>query len=77
MVLSWGRGEDGQLGHGDAQDRQRPQAVLSLLHRSISSVHCGAEYSVAVSATDKQLYSWGELAVLSCCLACRPGFHAC
>lgn len=59
MVLSWGRGEDGQLGHGDAEDRQEPQAVFSLLHRGATSVHCGAEYSMAVAGGDKQVYSWG------------------
>lgn len=59
MVLSWGRGEDGQLGHGDAEDRATPQAVFSLISRGVSGVTCGAEYSCAVSAADKQLYSWG------------------
>ena len=59
MVLSWGRGEDGQLGHGDAEDRQAPQAVFALINRGVSAVTCGAEYSVAVSGTEKQLWSWG------------------
>lgn len=59
MVLSWGRGEDGQLGHGDAEDRGAPQAVFSLLNRNVDSVVCGAEYSCAVSHADQQLYSWG------------------
>ena len=30
VVLSWGRGEDGQLGHGDANER-RQAALLRLL----------------------------------------------
>lgn len=59
MVLSWGRGEDGQLGHGDAEDRQHPQAVFTLINRGITQVACGAEYTVAVSGLEKQLYSWG------------------
>ncbi|PSC72205.1 ultraviolet-B receptor UVR8 [Micractinium conductrix] len=59
MVLSWGRGEDGQLGHGDAEERRRPQAVLTLLHRGVNDLQCGAEYSVAASGTEKQLFSWG------------------
>lgn len=58
MVLSFGRGEDGQLGHGDAEDRNAPQAVFSLLNR-ISSVACGAEYSCAYSAAECQFFSWG------------------
>ncbi|KAI3438258.1 hypothetical protein D9Q98_000694 [Chlorella vulgaris] len=59
IVLSWGRGEDGQLGHGDAEDRQEPQAVFSLIGRGVSVVHCGAEYSLAVAEAEKQIYSWG------------------
>lgn len=58
-MASWGRGEDGQLGHGDAEERTRPQAIFALAGRSISSVHCGAEYSLAVSRSRKEIYSWG------------------
>lgn len=59
MVLSWGRGEDGQLGHGDAEDRQAPQAVFSLLNRGVAALTCGAEYSMAVSPAEKQLFAFG------------------
>jgi alpha-tubulin suppressor-like RCC1 family protein len=59
IVASWGRGEDGQLGHGDAEERLRPQAVFALLGAGITSVHCGAEYSVAVSASRRETYAWG------------------
>lgn len=59
MVLAWGRGEDGQLGHGDANDRSGPEAIQALLGKGISSVHCGAEYTLAVAAQQKQTYSWG------------------
>lgn len=59
MVLSWGRGEDGQLGHGDADDRNNPEAVHALMGQGVTSVHCGAEYTVAVSGDQQQVYSWG------------------
>jgi alpha-tubulin suppressor-like RCC1 family protein len=58
-VASWGRGEDGQLGHGDAEQVNTPKAIHSLLGRDISSVCCGAEYTVAVSNKHQQVYSWG------------------
>ena len=58
-VASWGRGEDGQLGHGDAEDRDCPQAVFALVNRGVSLVACGAEYSCVVSTREKQLWSWG------------------
>ncbi len=59
VVVSWGRGEDGQLGHGDPEEADRPKAVFALFGKAISDVHCGAEYSVAVSAQRREVYSWG------------------
>jgi alpha-tubulin suppressor-like RCC1 family protein len=59
LTLSWGRGEDGQLGHGDAQERTTPCVVYALKDSGISKITCGAEYSIAISAENKELYSWG------------------
>ena len=59
MVVSWGRGEDGQLGHGDANERPLPQTIHSLKEAQIDSIYCGAEYSAAVSYARKEVYSWG------------------
>ena len=59
MSLSWGRGEDGQLGHGDAEERRRPQAIFHLKNANCSAVCCGAEYSVALSTINNEVYSWG------------------
>lgn len=58
-VVSFGKGEDGQLGHGDAESCSVPQAVEALRGQGITAVSCGAEYSIAVSRSTKQLYSWG------------------
>eukprot|EP01025_Chloroclados_australasicus_P010865 TRINITY_DN1459_c0_g1_i1.p1 TRINITY_DN1459_c0_g1~~TRINITY_DN1459_c0_g1_i1.p1 ORF type:complete len:472 (-),score=19.34 TRINITY_DN1459_c0_g1_i1:2164-3465(-) len=59
MVLSWGRGEDGQLGHGRTQDSKAPRAVSSLFCIRIGEIKCGAEFSLAWSSDDRQLYGWG------------------
>lgn len=59
IVATWGRGEDGQLGHGDASEYMSPKAVHALLDAGISLVICGAEYTVAVSQQHRQIYSWG------------------
>ena len=59
VVLSWGRGEDGQLGHGDPEEADRPKAIWALVGKAVSDIHCGAEYSVAVSEQTKEIYSWG------------------
>ncbi|KIY98506.1 putative E3 ubiquitin-protein ligase HERC1 [Monoraphidium neglectum] len=59
VVVSFGKGEDGQLGHGDAESCAMPQPVKALRGKAISSVSCGAEYSIAVSHETRQVYSWG------------------
>lgn len=59
IVVSWGRGEDGQLGHGDPEEADRPKAIFALFGKRISDIQCGAEYSIAVSEQDCEIYSWG------------------
>ncbi|KAK9788155.1 hypothetical protein WJX73_000527 [Symbiochloris irregularis] len=58
-VLSWGRGEDGQLGHGDAEERVWPTAIFGLQGGEVTAVFCGAEYSAAVSTSTNSVFSWG------------------
>ncbi|XP_075493965.1 ultraviolet-B receptor UVR8-like [Primulina tabacum] len=58
-VCSWGRGEDGQLGHGDADDRFSPTHLTGLDGKEIVSVSCGADHTTAYSESQKQVYSWG------------------
>lgn len=41
-VVSFGKGEDGQLGHGGAESAARPRAVAALRGHGVSSVACGA-----------------------------------
>lgn len=59
VVCSWGRGEDGQLGHGDTDDRLLPTKLSAFDGQDIVSVTCGADYTVARSESGKDVYSWG------------------
>ena len=59
QVVTFGRGEDGQLGHGDPEDQQTPLVVEELRGAHIGAVACGAEYTVAVSRNGSEVYSWG------------------
>ncbi|XP_059624484.1 ultraviolet-B receptor UVR8 isoform X3 [Cornus florida] len=59
VVCSWGRGEDGQLGHGDAEDRFSPTHLSALDGHEIVSVTCGADHTTAYSESHMQAYSWG------------------
>ena len=44
MMYSWGRGEDGQLGLGDAQDLQTPTAVAHLKEINVGQVRIYSLY---------------------------------
>ncbi|OMP01203.1 Regulator of chromosome condensation, RCC1 [Corchorus olitorius] len=59
VVCSWGRGEDGQLGHGDAEDRLSPTQLSALDGHEIISVTCGADHTTAYSLSRAEVYSWG------------------
>ncbi|XP_073124189.1 ultraviolet-B receptor UVR8 [Henckelia pumila] len=59
VVCSWGRGEDGQLGLGDAEDRFSPTQVSALDGQEIVSVTCGADHTTAYSDSLLQVFSWG------------------
>ncbi|PIA47632.1 hypothetical protein AQUCO_01400330v1 [Aquilegia coerulea] len=59
VVCSWGRGEDGQLGHGDAEDRSYPTQMSALDGHQIVSLTCGADHTTAYSDSSLQVYSWG------------------
>ncbi|KAA8547038.1 hypothetical protein F0562_003467 [Nyssa sinensis] len=59
VVCSWGRGEDGQLGHGDAEDRLSPTQLSALDGQEIVSITCGADHTTAYSDSRMQAYSWG------------------
>ncbi|KAE8694427.1 Ultraviolet-B receptor UVR8 [Hibiscus syriacus] len=59
IICSWGRGEDGQLGHGDAEDRLLPTQLSALDGHDIISITCGADHTIAYSLSSAEAYSWG------------------
>ncbi|KAE9602763.1 putative regulator of chromosome condensation 1/beta-lactamase-inhibitor protein II [Lupinus albus] len=59
VVCSWGRGEDGQLGHGDSGDRLLPTKLSALDDKDITSLTCGADHTIAYSESGREVYSWG------------------
>ena len=56
-LWSWGRNDDGQLGHGDADDISSPEQVGALT--TWSSVGGGRYHSAAIK-TDGTLWTWGD-----------------
>ncbi|XP_034145403.1 alsin isoform X3 [Esox lucius] len=57
-VWSWGRGDEGQLGHGDNLARPQPLCIKCLSSKEVVRVEAGARHSLALT-TQSQVFSWG------------------
>ena len=53
-VYTWGRGTNGQLGHGDI-DRKTPTLVDFLNDKQVKSVVCGSNFTAIISLHILQL----------------------
>ncbi|XP_021334529.1 alsin isoform X1 [Danio rerio] len=58
-VWSWGKGHEGQLGHGDYLPRLQPLCIKSLSKKEVVKITAGANHSLALTA-QCQVYSWGS-----------------
>ncbi|KAH3763015.1 E3 ubiquitin-protein ligase HERC2 [Pelomyxa schiedti] len=54
----WGRGGDGQLGHGDCADQNLPRPVVAMAGKCLVSIACGGKHTVAVTSKG-DVYTWG------------------
>ncbi|XP_023568085.1 alsin isoform X2 [Octodon degus] len=58
-VWTWGKGKDGQLGHGDVLPRLQPLCVKCLDGKEVIHLEAGGYHSMALTAKS-QVYSWGN-----------------
>ncbi|XP_012870384.1 PREDICTED: alsin [Dipodomys ordii] len=58
-VWTWGKGKEGQLGHGDVLPRLQPLCVKCLDGKEIIYLEAGSYHSLALTAKS-QVYSWGS-----------------
>ncbi|KAF8772592.1 hypothetical protein HU200_005552 [Digitaria exilis] len=68
-VYTWGRGENGRLGHGDSVDRNTPTLVEALNDKHVKSVVCGADFTAALC-----LHKCASGLDQSACSACHLQF---
>lgn len=57
-VYTWGRGDDGRLGHGDNGWKYVPRITQSLAGHIIVQVTCGSYHTAAISSNG-DLFTWG------------------
>ncbi|KAK4340645.1 hypothetical protein RND71_039146 [Anisodus tanguticus] len=68
-VFTWGKGENGRLGHGDTEDRNSPTLVEALKDRHVKNIACGSNYTASIC-----IHKWVSVADQSVCSGCRQAF---
>jgi alpha-tubulin suppressor-like RCC1 family protein len=56
-VFTWGRGDDGRLGHGDNGWKYVPRITQALAGQVVVQVTCGSYHTAAVTGNG-DLYTW-------------------
>ncbi|KAJ7953791.1 Regulator of chromosome condensation (RCC1) family with FYVE zinc finger domain [Quillaja saponaria] len=68
-VYTWGKGSNGQLGHGDIYHRNTPTLVEFLKDKQVKSVACGSNFTAVIC-----LHKWVSSADHSICSGCHNPF---
>ena len=58
-VWSWGGGDFGRLGHGDAQRQLQPKKIEAFTGQRVVAVSAGTGHSLALTA-DAAVFTWGK-----------------
>ncbi|GLD93432.1 hypothetical protein PINS_up002024 [Pythium insidiosum] len=58
-LYTWGRGDEGQLGHGDRLSTAQPRLVQALASHHVEQICAGRSHSVAVTS-DGVVFTWGS-----------------
>ncbi|CAB1348971.1 unnamed protein product [Coregonus sp. 'balchen'] len=59
IIMTFGSGSNGCLGHGNVNDVTQPKIVEALLGYELVQVSCGASHVLAVT-NDREVFSWGR-----------------
>ncbi|XP_010893685.1 serine/threonine-protein kinase Nek8 isoform X2 [Esox lucius] len=59
IIMTFGSGSNGCLGHGNFNDVTQPKIVEALLGYELVQVSCGASHVLAVT-NDREVFSWGR-----------------
>uniref|UniRef100_A0A2C9WM48 FYVE-type domain-containing protein n=1 Tax=Manihot esculenta TaxID=3983 RepID=A0A2C9WM48_MANES len=68
-VYTWGKGTNGQLGHGDNEDRNTPTHVEFLKDKQVKTIACGSNFTAIIC-----LHKWVSSTDHSVCSGCRNPF---
>ncbi|CAA7016459.1 unnamed protein product [Microthlaspi erraticum] len=69
-VYTWGKGLNGQLGHGTIENKSEPLVVGFLKEKKIKTVTCGTNFTAVIC-----LHKWVPGSEQSLCAGCRNPFN--
>ncbi|XP_066910104.1 serine/threonine-protein kinase Nek8-like [Clytia hemisphaerica] len=59
ILMTWGSGEDGCLGHGNTNDVSHARVVEDLVGSTVAQISCGSAHMMALT-TEQQVFVWGR-----------------
>mmetsp|Transcript_128960 Transcript_128960/g.248468 ORF Transcript_128960/g.248468 Transcript_128960/m.248468 type:complete len:682 (-) Transcript_128960:68-2113(-) len=59
VLYTWGKGQNGRLGHGGSDTELLPKAVEALAGQHVIQVSCGDFHTACVTLNPTHVYSWG------------------
>lgn len=59
ILMTYGSGMHGCLGHGNTNDINQPKIVEALLGFEVEQVSCGSSHIMVVTA-DHEVFAWGR-----------------
>jgi len=59
VLFTWGKGQNGRLGHGGTESELIPKAVEALAGYHVSQVSCGDFHTACVMLNPTHVYTWG------------------
>ncbi|KAI7758163.1 hypothetical protein M8C21_007275, partial [Ambrosia artemisiifolia] len=69
-VYTWGKGSNGQLGHGEIDNRNSPTRVEGLKDKQVTSISCGTNFTAVIC-----LHKWASGNDQSMCSGCHQPFN--
>ncbi|KAE8717658.1 hypothetical protein F3Y22_tig00110044pilonHSYRG00351 [Hibiscus syriacus] len=68
-VFTWGRGDNGRLGHGDMENRKTPTLIEALRDKHVKNISCGSNFTCTIC-----IHKWTAGIDQSACSGCRQAF---
>ncbi|XP_010551527.1 PREDICTED: uncharacterized protein LOC104822111 isoform X2 [Tarenaya hassleriana] len=69
-VYTWGKGSNGQLGHGNIENKKEPAAVGFLKDKHVKAITCGSNFTAVIC-----IHKWVPGSEHSVCAGCRNPFN--